>query len=250
MRDDYHRELTNEIHHFQPQMCYWRRLSKRSALSPNGTQTMQYPIDDELYTEVAHFNSTTHGNDKQNVKRKREGRKMIDSQRDKEQINLSDKMSLTQSLLVRPIDDPDAAAYSMQQQAAFSDQLDSNSASGQLLCYRRVEVLAFLLATGSLLLVAMSVTVACCLQQTSKLKRFRRSNYMEATNRSLCGPSSSLGSLSSANSASTAYLSNLNHLGQVGASKRPFGSALVHQPAVGRHKERLLILSLLQACVI
>lgn len=241
----------------QPQMCYWRRLSKRSALSLNGTQTVQYlgdgeSEDEEFTIDRSRDTNSTEITTRQNLKRGRESRKMKDSERDQRKPQtLSDKMSLTQSLLVRPLDDPDAAAYSMQQQS--SEQMDKSSTSSQLLCYKRAEVLAFLLATGSLLLVAMSVTVACCWHQTRKLKQFRRSNLAGMANNFGCGASSSLQSLSSANStsSSSALSSRIyNSNRQVQSVKQPFGASAFRQQSIGRHKERLLVLSLLQAPVI
>lgn len=248
-------------------MCYWRRLSKRSTLSSNETQPMRYledewEMDDESppATGTSPNSTSDIGNSRQNSKRSRRGRKMSDEK----QQNLSDKMSLSQSLLVRPLEDPDANAYTMQQQeqsSPSSGQLDKSPTSGQLLCYRRVEVLAFLLATGSLLLMAMSVTVACCWQQTNKLKRLRRSTEV-ATSRGLCGgaSSSTLSSFSSANSTSGPAYSvnqtNLNHhhslvAASSGRARRLSDStSSIRQPPLmpnhNRLKERLLIMSFLQ----
>lgn len=113
-------------------MCYWRRLSKRSVDNN----------DFEYTDERAPLGNLT---------QEREPTKPV----------ISEGLSLFKALQVRhePVEPAKARLRAQQLQEIYAEDDEA-----QLVCYRHAEVLVFMATTGALLLLVLSVAVACCLR--------------------------------------------------------------------------------------
>lgn len=189
-------------------MCYWRRLSKRSAhhnesrfLASDGADEFVYGNNttEEPPARLTEFNftatttstepSTTTVRATSRLGRQRRGRKMPEereqgkkspTQAESSNGNLSDKVSLFQALEVRQERDPNSAASTMNpyedrlvhQQMTYNQQQYESESGGlqQLVCYQRAEIFAFLFTVASVLFAAISVTIGCY-YRASSLKR-------------------------------------------------------------------------------
>lgn len=191
--------LECEIHMCQtacpPQMCYWRRLSKRSAAG-NSSLQLGNQQDEHYYNSLDGFeqdqqatttsSSTTKAPEQRRTKSaRRTGRTMSTSTKKPDddggvkEGSLSDRVSLFQALEVRQErDSADAAAYSLDLPKNYN-HLTGSALSGMngddsLMCYRRAELVAFLITAVSVILVALSVTIGCCWRAIRLRRRDRK----------------------------------------------------------------------------
>lgn len=176
-------------------MCYWRRLSRRSAndtLLADNRNELTYedgrfdPVsaneedyDERLETGSSTTTTTTRPNGSRRAARKlkADGAKTAQSNPSKEE-STSESVSLFQALEVRQERGGGENSFarstssSAPRRASRVDDLDEDlyaAADEQTnqMCYRRAEIFAFLLTVGSILLAAISVTVGCCLRASS-----------------------------------------------------------------------------------
>lgn len=216
-------------------MCYWRRLSKRSANESHLLDGATYDKLDQLEetdpTQVITTTSTFFPGDQQpgeilsSHRANRTGKRRLRNldfganesgeeasaasrekpprQHKSKSIpappgSISDRVSLFQALEVRQERDPEVASYSTGGSLSDSDGEPLSGDSNSLMCYRRAEVLAFLFTAGSVFLVAISITIGCCL---------RAANLRKSQGKQLALDTS----ISSANLSSSKSSSPLSH---------------------------------------
>lgn len=158
---------TNKWTHLQPQMCYWRRLSKRSA-------------DDFEYEYTTNSSSSNS--------------ELQDADSDSLAIShqpsvISDSVNLFKALQVRQGPEPSSQKQRLDS-ASFERDVFGQDNEAQLVCYRYAEVLVFLLTVGGVLVLICTVAIVCCLR-ARKLTR----NHFDH-NRLGARPSSGSGSVS------------------------------------------------------
>lgn len=131
-------------------MCYWRRLSKRSV----DNNDFEYTDDRSL----AYTNNSS------------------------EQPLVSDSLSLFKALQVRhePAEPEKARRRAQQMQEIYAEDDEA-----QLVCYRHAEVLLFMLTSGSLLLLMVSVAVTCCW----RIRKLTRNQFERNRLKGGCGSS-------------------------------------------------------------
>lgn len=257
-------------------MCYWRRLSKRSA---NGTAAGSLTYDGHQYDEipVADWEGQDERNSNEsraNLHHSRRKSRAIDWKTKQPAIGvasepntgkpLEERVSLFQALEVRQgrghdLDNQPTNSSYTSQSAQVSE---GPNLSSSLLCYRRFEVLGFLFTTGSVVLAAICLTIGCCWRaaslrrlQTAKLAKlaFSGSHLAISVNQGQLSPSTSSANSSPSSSYyhhhhhhNASHLShtgkqqvqqtNTHHLYQVGSN---LANLYAGDPA--RHKERPLM---------
>lgn len=120
----------------KPQMCYWRRLSKRSVDNN----------DFEYTDERAALGGNVSNSD-------------ANSLATQQPPIISDSLSLFKALQVRhePAEPSKARRRAQRMQEIYAEDEEA-----QLVCYRHAEVLVFMTTTGSLLLLVLTIAITCC----------------------------------------------------------------------------------------
>lgn len=220
-------------------MCYWRRLSKRSASNESrlthdefnemlATGDLEEGVEPTTISTTMRYQNQPDGggaNPEEPIKivskassRRRLRKLDLGSDDDENSTKttqkpktsatqstgqISDKVSLFQALEVRQERaDPDPtrpySSYSTFEQPLDVGELTSSgtpTSQANLMCYRRVEVWAFLFTALSVILVAISVTVGCCWRAANLRKRDRKllssTPCLSSANLSSCGSSTS-----------------------------------------------------------
>lgn len=213
-------------------MCYWRRLSKRSTNS-NSTQFLSTDEGDEAddedgtdfslatgqettlkptTTTTASTTADSHSSSRRQGRKQRLSAAAEQADSAKSAGQMSDTVNLFRALQVRQERDPDAAPY-----YALEPTEVAASREG-LLCYRRAEVLAFMLTTVSVLLVAISVTIGCCWRNLVLRVQSGQKGRLMAGGSWISSPTASTIGSCSLSSPPSAYG---GALGQLGASHQP-----------------------------
>lgn len=212
-------------------MCYWRRLSKRSiglnettSALVDDNQSLISSVRASLGSDLTRHLGTNDTLDRSRNRRSRQLRltdasrpstqskpkqtSKSDATKSDDAASISEKVSLFQALEVRQEREPDFSTetdpfQSGHNSAAWS-MTNSTAVDSLPLCYRRVEVYAFLMTTAVILVAAISVTVGCCLRARSIWKH--NSIYHSPSSQvSSCATtrSNSLWTIPSANRTST-----------------------------------------------
>lgn len=167
----------------QPQMCYWRRLSKRSVDN----------FDYEYTTNSSSSSSSGSG-----------------KHTDEEKPVISESLSLFKALQVRQEPEPSRARQDRQLQHRTRD-IFAEDDKAALVCYRYAEVWIFLITIASLLALIITVAATCC-WRFRKLSRsqFQHDRLASSTAGSL---SPSLLSISDAISSAGSIIGKASMLG-------------------------------------
>lgn len=206
----------------QPQMCYWRRLSKRS-------------VDDFEYEYTANNSLTSRA-------ASNSGADSHFNQDPDQPPVISESLSLFKALQVRQESEPSRARRQMRDIYAEDDE-------ASLVCYRHKEVFIFISLIGLLLLLVITIAITCTMrirkltQSSHQYKHNRLADSMSPSLLSIDGALSSAGSLfgSAAISGSLLSLStggNKSCPSTVAADWRPFQAAHPHQHTRYHHSHQ------------
>lgn len=157
-------------------MCYWRHISKRSI----DDLSMSFNKTDHLLGQTGEVDGEFNlGSDNEQVRPKSSARQSRHMKTDDESksndsskiTTISDKLNLFQALEVRQDHEGDLGAKSYE----FSPSKESSTIeqTAPLMCYRQAELLSYLFGIVSILLVAISVSIACC-WRARELKRLEK----------------------------------------------------------------------------
>lgn len=152
----------------QPQMCYWRRLSKRSVDE----------FDYEYTTNSS--NVAKHGGDNG----------------EQQQPVISDSLNLFKALQVRQESEPMRIRRQMRDVYAEDDK-------AALICYRHAEVLIFLTTIAALLVLVVTVAVTCWI----RIRKLTRSQFQHNRLAASSSLSPSLLSINDAISSASSIIS-------------------------------------------
>lgn len=122
-------------------MCYWRRLSKRSA-------------DDFEYEYTTNTTSAANSDPDD-----------ITTLAQQQQPVISDSVNLFKALQVRHEPDPQSSRQRAASRGQETDVYgnDGEPSGSQLVCYRYAEVFAFLMTVGGLWLLVCTIAIAYCM---------------------------------------------------------------------------------------
>lgn len=176
--------LECEIHMCQsacpPQMCYWRQLSKRSAdysefnitetgeslYRPTEIDTIQQQVDGE-------FTVWKDEDEKRKGLAARQGRNMKGKDNEKRNNSvIADSVNLFQALEVRQNPESELSG-NIYDPLGPTKEPSTVDPSEPLVCYRHAQLLAYLFAIASIVLVALSVSIGCC-WRARELKNHRK----------------------------------------------------------------------------